>query len=759
MRRARPLFLLAILVISGYVAVTYRHQLAEIRRNAPTAPKPLDQGVNATATDWHWEKSSGNGPAVAVRAKNFRQIKEPSRFELEKVDLKIYRGDGKSYDHVLSERAIFDMAEAFLYSEGEADITMGEEEGKAPSPARLIHIKSSGIRFDSKTGKAETDREATFVFERGEGKAVGAVYDPSTRELLLRSKAQLVWHDRKSANPRPMKVEADQILYLENESKVVLSPWAKLTRDNMTLEGKGALVMLDKNGIRQVDTTSAKGADKFPGRVLDYAADQLTMSLNEKSEVEKIKGQGNATLTTTTEFAVTNTHSNQVDLDFDVTGSESILRRALATGQTVVESKPIARPGRPPAETRILRSETVEMTMRAGGKEIDAIDTPTPGVLEFLPNHPGQRRRRVDGDRFHILYGAANTLESFRTNNARTRTENEPKQGKPQPPALTSSKELQAQFAPKSGEMIRLEQSGDFRYEEADRKARSERALLDQASNRITLVQDARVWDSTGATSADQIVLDQKSEDFTAEGHVNSSRLPDRKGSGSAMLSKDQPTQARAAKMVTRDKQSLVVYDGNAILWQGANRLQADHIEIERKNGLLRANGHVVSQLIDQQNDAEAAKPKNAAPVFTLITAPSMTYSDKDRVAHYTGGVFLRRAGLDVRSRELRAYLKDESKQKKDDKKENESSLEKAAADGSVVIVQVAADRTRRGTSEHADYYVDEQKIVLEQGRPELQDSLRGVTRGKQLIYFADDDRLLVNGVPAQPAVSKIRRK
>jgi hypothetical protein len=40
-----------------------------------------------------------------------------------------------------------------------------------------------------------------------------------------------------------------------------------------------------------------------------------------------------------------------------------------------------------------------------------------------------------------------------------------------------------------------------------------------------------------------------------------------------------------------------------------------------------------------------------------------------------------------------------------------------------------------------------------------LQDSLRGVTRGKQLIYFADDDRLLVNGVPAQPAVSKIRRK
>lgn len=305
--------------------------------------------------------------------------------------------------------------------------------------------------------------------------------------------------------------------------------------------------------------------------------------------------------------------------------------------------------------------------------------------------------------------------------------------------------------------MTRLEQSGDFRYEEAERKARSERALLDQTSNRITLIQDARVWDASGATSADQIVLDQKSEDFTAEGHVNSSRLPDRKGSGSAMLSGDEPTQARAMRMTTRDQQSLVIYDGNAVLWQGANRLRADHIEIERKNGLLRAHGHVASQLIDRPDEAQAAKPKNAAPVFTLITAPSMTYSDKDRVAHYTGGVFLRRAGLDVRSRELRAYLKDESKRKGG--KESGSSVEKAAADGGVVIVQTAPDRTRRGVSEHADYYVDEQKIILEQGSPELRDSLRGVTKGKQLTYFAGDDRLLVNGVTAQPAVSRIRRK
>src|SRR5262249_50867931 len=109
----------------------------------------------------------------------------------------------------------------------------------------------------------------------------------------------------------------------------------------------------------------------------------------------------------------------------------------------------------------------------------------------------------------------------------------------------------------------------------------------------------------------------------------------------------------------------------------------------------------------------------------------------------------LKRAGLDVKSRELKAFLKDEG----------DSSLDKAYADGAVEIVQVVTKRTRRGTSEHAEYYAGEEKIILEGGKPEMVDSLRGSTRGKQLTYFADDDRLLINGQPSQPAISNIRRK
>jgi hypothetical protein len=64
------------------------------------------------------------------------------------------------------------------------------------------------------------------------------------------------------------------------------------------------------------------------------------------------------------------------------------------------------------------------------------------------------------------------------------------------------------------------------------------------------------------------------------------------------------------------------------------------------------------------------------------------------------------------------------------------------------------------GTSEHAEYYADEGKVILQEGEPLLVDSLRGQTRGKQLTWWANDDRLLINGEDkSSPARTTIRKK
>ncbi|MGA2593289.1 MAG: hypothetical protein ABSH32_25515, partial [Bryobacteraceae bacterium] len=119
-------------------------------------------------------------------------------------------------------------------------------------------------------------------------------------------------------------------------------------------------------------------------------------------------------------------------------------------------------------------------------------------------------------------------------------------------------------------------------------------------------------------------------------------------------------------------------------------------------------------------------------------------------LAHYSGGVSLNRAGLQVKAIDLRSWLNEQGA---------DNRLQKAFADGAVEVVQVGPIRTRTGTSEHAEYYTDEDKIILRGGDPQMHDSIRGSTRGAELTYYSDDDRFLVNGSPAHPVASRILKK
>ena len=165
------------------------------------------------------------------------------------------------------------------------------------------------------------------------------------------------------------------------------------------------------------------------------------------------------------------------------------------------------------------------------------------------------------------------------------------------------------------------------------------------------------MWDSTGSTVADKIHLDQKTGNFEAEGHVTSSRMPDQKKPSSDLLAGDQPLQAVADKMQSADHNRKVHYQGKVVLWQGANRIKGQQVDIDREQHRLSADGKVVTQFIDEQKDEKGEAKKSVAPVFTTVNAEKLVYTEQDRLAHYTGGVTLVRPGLDVKGGEIKAYL------------------------------------------------------------------------------------------------------
>jgi lipopolysaccharide export system protein LptA len=392
------------------------------------------------------------------------------------------------------------------------------------------------------------------------------------------------------------------------------------------------------------------------------------------------------------------------------------------------------------------------MRMRAGGKEIEHVETHTPGQVEFPPAKPGDKRRVVEGERLYIDYAANNAIESFRAIQARTRAEGIGKDRKPLV-TRTSSQDLQAWFEPRNGQMTRLEQWNQFEYEEGARRARAERAQLDQTTGLITLKRSARLWDDTGSTTGDEIVLEQDTGDMAVSGNVTSTRLPDRKPNAKksdTLVSNREPMQAKAARMITLDGARKIRYEGGAVLWQGASRVVGDTVLIDQDAERLEATGNVVTTLPDRRDEKG-----RGGSATTVVKARKFVYDGKAKLGDYTGGSEMTRPTLFVKSQRLRAWFVEVPR--KDGGAETQ--LDRMFADGSVEFVERGKDRTRTGAAEHAEHYPREEKTILTGGAPFVNDSLRGVTRGDVITWVAREDRLIVDNTGSGPAVSRIQRE
>ena len=813
MRRLSAFLALAVLIISVGVGYTLKLRIEKARRAhlQPTPPiKPTLDAISPSG--WHWKKSDPETgkPIVLADADSAQATRDPSTFEIHGLAMRLYDKPASAYTYIRGEKAFFDERSGLLKSDGPVTIVMNvpgdQDAANKDVVAKRVHVVTSGVTYETKSGKASTDQPASFVFSEGDGKCVGVEYDPNTKTLHLKSRVALDWIGH-SALANKMHIETGDLVYKEAEDKIYLSPWSKMQRQSTIIQAQNSVVTLEddydegskgegsilpgtkKTHLHQIDSDHAIGTDDRDGRHTDYSADKMIAMFDDTGNLVNIIAENKARVVATQQDSRTSLTGNRADLRFAVTTKEtngvptqgSDLHQVVADGNAVAESVPLPRPGVQLAETRILRSEHLELEMKPGGKDVQEIHTPTKAQLEFKPNRPEQSHRIIDASRLRVLYGEGSYVDTFWAWNAAVRTEKpvsnvraaantKAKSGTPPPPALTWSDELKAKFAPDTNQVATVEQNGHFRYEEGVRKASADKALLEQTINRMTLTGSAHVLDDTGSALADQILMNQANGDMDASGHVLSTHVPDKNQKpGSSMLDDSKAMQAQADRMQTRDNNTVVHYEGHVVMWQGANRLSAENIDINRDTQSLHASGNVVSELVDNKADktttdgdgtqsvASTVTPAGAAdpPIFTIVRAPELSYRDDTRVATYTGGVKLTREKMTVVGDQLQAFLTP-----KTNNNTNQSSLDHAIASGKVTVSQnVAEGRTRVGTAEHCEYYTKDSKVVLNGGAPQVIDSYKGLTKGTQLTYFSDEDHLIVEGAKKQLAYTKMKKK
>ncbi len=778
MKGTRWIILAALALIvagSGYFYILEKRYAKDHRTEQPAILPP---DTSSNAIDYEYAESSGGFASVQVKAKTYRQVGDTPNFELGGLELKLTQKDHQHYDLIKSASAKFNRAEGRMFAEGAVAITLDVPLTGTPLHP-LTSITTSGVTFDSKTGKASTDRAAQFTFANGDGKCTGASYDPTTHQLHLLGSPAMNLRGTGS-HSKPMQVQGGEITYNESGSVVYLTPWSRMVRAETTIEAGPSVVNLKQGHVDTIDAQQAHGVDQFPKRQLRYSADNLHVNYDENGEINKITGTGSARMHEESQGSVTDTRSRTAALDFSSASGESVLRHVLAVGDAVAESKPAADANGRMAESRILKSETIDVNMRPDGREIDQIKTQAAGTLEFLPNAPDQHRRILNGERMVIDYADKNLLKSYQAINTTTVTfPAASSKSKNTAPGKTASKMLAASFDAR-GQLAGMKQWDQFTYEEGDRRAKAATATLDQQTNTMDLETGARVWDTNGSTEADRIHLVQKTGDYVADGHVSTSRLPEqdpKKKQSGGMLDGDEPIQGSAPHMTSANHNKLVHYDDGAVLWQGSDRIQAHSLEIDRDKHLLTAIGQVTTQFLDQAKEKDRSKEnetqpatatvapitkvsavaeKPAAPAaaaYTVVTSEKLVYTDTDRLAHYSGSVELRRPGLTVKSADLLAFLNPK------DTKED-SRLNRAVGDGRVEIVDITPTRHRIGHGDHGEYFTSEDKVVLRGNLADLYDSVKkDESHGAELTYFTSDDRLLITGAASKPVDSRLHRK
>ena len=132
------------------------------------------------------------------------QYTDGGRAELRDVNIVVYGRQANRFDQIYGSNFEYDPKAGTVVARGEVNIDL---EGNANGPVQPdqapprelqnpIHLKTSGLVFNQKTGIAHTDQYVEFRVPQGKGSAVGATYDTKSNVLTLDSQVALKANDQ-----------------------------------------------------------------------------------------------------------------------------------------------------------------------------------------------------------------------------------------------------------------------------------------------------------------------------------------------------------------------------------------------------------------------------------------------------------------------------------------------------------------------------------------------------------------------------------
>jgi lipopolysaccharide export system protein LptA len=754
----RRWFALSAVAAALLVAGAYFYARHRVQNALKQVPEKMGLGIQQSADGFTISRSDGPRTLFKLQASKAVKFADGGRAELHDVAITLYGRDSSRFDQIYGSEFEYDAQSGDVVAKGEVQIDLEANPAGLASPDQTapqelqnpIHLKTSGLTFNQKTGNASTEQRVDFRISQASGSATGVSYDAKTGALTLASEVTLATNE-----PTPTILRAARGVILKSPRKVVLEQ-AHL-----------------QSGLRNAQ------------------ADQAELYLRPDNTVERVQAQGDVQLEIKGPQPA-KVHAAQVELT--LSSQRGMLRTAIFSGNVRAESggpQPIAaaagrallsfaannvltkvhtedqvklqqhqKPSAPAASAQDLEltASAVDFFL-AGGRRLDHAETSGAAQISIRPVLPASGQTLLTAGKFQAHFNSLGQLESLHGAPETRIVSSTPGQ----PDRSSTSQKLDAVFRPGEG-VDAIVQQGSVAYTDGERNAWADRARYTPADQMLELSGAPRVVQGGMTTTARIMRLNRATGAASSEGGVKSTYSDLVAQPDGALLSSSSPIHVTAGAMTVHRASAVALYTGSARLWQDANVVSAPVIEFDRdrRSVVARASS-------DPGSAAASARASPAQSVSTVlvqtdksgkvmpvaVTAGRLTYTDSERRAYFEGGVVAKSADFSVNSEQMEVFLAPRGPAASGGGPGlgGAARLDRIVARNQVLVTQP----TRRATGTQLVYIAADDKFVLTGGPPCIFDAEHGKITGVSLTLFRTDDRVLVEGSDTSPSVSQTR--
>lgn len=775
--------------------------------NRRDIPERLGIEVSQEANGVTYTQARGGRTLFKLHASKVVQLKKGNAL-LHDVQIELYGLDGRRVDRIEGAEFEYDQQAGIAKAAGPVEITLmrpGEALAIAPKAASgtkqmslplatvaqtaargEVHVETSGLVFDQKSGVATTLENVNFTITQGRGTAVGATFDSQDGKLVLDHAVEMTT----LRGTQPVELHAahaefergDQLCRLReataeyNGGKAGAEVATILFREDgsaQRLNAEGGFTLTTANGGR---LSAPEGKLDFDdhnqprhGRLQNGVTMDSVRTAEAAHEEEKLHGTAPA-----------------VELDFTRQGQ---LRHAHMEGGVAMESEERSMPaGGGLWVRREWRSPVADVEFRETGKgrvELAAIKG-TGGVVITSQSRRGDGPvvpSRMAADELTAQLGKRSTLSTV-IGLGKASMEQTTATGTRQ---TTSGDRLEVHFAPAAGgrpgarggpgagtqirsavvegQVVLVEQPAakPGAQPAAPMQATAGRAAYESSGEWLHLTKSPRVEDGELALTANRIDISQASGDAYAHGNVKASWTGPAKASGEVapagrVLGGQGPTHVVAAEVQLHQASGEATFRGRVRMWQQGNSVSAPVIVLNRVKETLEARSsdpaEPVRAVVMNEASAEPGKPAPKGPAgfaetpsVIRLRGGELRYSAAERKAVMRGGAL----GLVVAETGLATSVSEEVELillppgNHAGKDGSAAQVDRMIARGRVAI----NSQGRRGTGEQLVYSNQTGEYVLTGTAaepPRLTDPARGTVTGEILIFNSRDDSVRIEG-------------